>query len=132
MINLISNTITRVSSLLKGLQVKRFLAVVMLGVLLLTTNTYVTPGNNKALGKEVRDRAHLNDTQRPRTVGEWQKEAEEVKGNPAERIKRIGEDSAEAFRDFGSGYVEGAKKIGEQAKNSAVDAGKEAAKQVRR
>ncbi|PMB44029.1 hypothetical protein CEN41_11455 [Fischerella thermalis CCMEE 5330] len=132
MINLISNMIARVSSLLKGLQVKRFLAVVMLGVLLLTTNTYVTPGDNKAFGKEVRDRAHLNDTQRPRTVGEWQKEAEEVKGNPAERIKRIGEDSAEAFRDFGSGYVEGAKKTGEQAKNSAVDTGKDAAKQVRR
>jgi hypothetical protein len=117
---------------LKGLQIKRFLAVVMLGVLLLTTNTYITPGDNKALGKEVSDRAHLNETQRPRTTGEWQKEAEEVKGNPVERIKRIGEDSAEALRDFGSGYVEGAKKTTEQAKDSAVDAGKDAANQVRR
>ncbi|MFB2770883.1 hypothetical protein ACE1AT_16560 [Pelatocladus sp. BLCC-F211] len=132
MTNLISNAIARVSSLLKGLQVKRFLAVVMLGVLLLTTNTYITPGDNKVLGKEVRDRAHLNDTQRPRTTGEWQKEAEEVKGNPGERLKRIGEDSAEAFRDFGSGYVEGAKRTANQAKDSAVDAGKDIYNQVRR
>jgi hypothetical protein len=122
MMNLISGAIARISSLLKGLQVKRFLAVVVVGFVLLTnatTNTY--PEQNKGLSQEVRDWAHQEgnsgkQSQRPRTSGEWEAEANQD-ASLGERVKQIGEDSAEAFRDFGSTYPDTAKRSGNSLRN---------------
>ncbi|MEH2392685.1 MAG: hypothetical protein V7K21_13865 [Nostoc sp.] len=123
MINLISRTIGHISSLLKGLQVKSFLAVVLVGFLVLTTN--VSYGQkDKGLGERVREQVEQNDAQRPKTVGQWNKEARETEGSPGERVQKITKESAEAFKEFGSGYVEGAQKTASDVGESAADTAK--------
>ncbi|MDF5736385.1 MULTISPECIES: hypothetical protein [unclassified Nostoc] len=129
--NLISKTISHISSLLKGLQVKSFLTVVLVGFLMLTTN--VSYGqNDKALGERVREQVQQDDSQRPKTIGEWDKEARETKGSPGERLQKIGKESAEAFKQFGAGYVEGAQKTASDVGESAAQTGKGISNQVGR
>ncbi|UBF26540.1 hypothetical protein K9N68_00560 [Kovacikia minuta CCNUW1] len=116
MTGLISRTIAHINSLLKEVQLKRFLAATLVGFLLLTTN--VKPeGNNKALTQEVRDLVHQNDSDRPKTVGEWKQEARETKHSPGERAQRIGKESAEAVKDFGSLYPDTAKRSASDLRN---------------
>ncbi|MEH2455182.1 hypothetical protein [Nostoc sp.] len=129
MINLISRTIGHISSLLKGLQVKSFLAVVLVGFLVLTTN--ISYGQkDKGLGERVREQVEQNDAQRPKTVGQWNKEARETEGSPGERVQKITKESAEAFKEFGSGYVEGAQKTASDVGDSAADTAKNISKKV--
>ncbi|MEH2337503.1 hypothetical protein [Nostoc sp.] len=129
MINFISRTIGHISSLLKGLQVKSFLAVVLVGFLVLTTN--VSYGQkDKGLGERVREQVEQNDAQRPKTVGQWNKEARETEGSPGERVQKITKESAEAFKEFGSGYVEGAQKTASDVGDSAADTAKNISKKV--
>ena len=131
MINLISRTIDNISSLLKGLQVKSFLAVVLVGFLVLTTN--VSYGqNDKGLGDRVREQVQKDDAQRPKTIGQWNKEARETEGSPGERLQKIGQQSAEAFKEFGSGYVEGAQETASDVGESAAQAGKDISNKVGR
>ncbi len=131
MINLISRTLSHISSLLKGLQIKGFLAVVIVGFLMLTTNVAYGQ-NDKPLSERVREQVEQNDSQRPKTVGEWNKEARETEGSPGKRLQKIGEESAEAFKEFGSGYVEGAQETADDVGNNAVQTGKDISNQVRR
>ncbi|MDZ8186873.1 MAG: hypothetical protein RMX96_18730 [Nostoc sp. ChiSLP02] len=131
MTNLISNAIAHISSALKGLQVKRFFAVVLVGFLVLTTN--VTSGNNNQnLGERVRQQVQQDDARRPKTTGQWNREARETEGAPGERLKKIGQESAEAFKQFGSGYVEGAKNTASDVGDSAAQAGKNLSGKVQR
>ncbi|MHC5595118.1 MAG: hypothetical protein ACYTXC_03995 [Nostoc sp.] len=131
MINLIYRTIGNISSLLKGLQVKSFLAVVLVGFLVLTTN--VSYGqNDKALGDRVREQVQKDDAQRPKTIGQWNKEARETEGSPGERLQKIGQQSAEAFKEFGAGYVEGAQETASDVGESAAQAGKDISNKVGR
>ncbi|MEH2057180.1 MAG: hypothetical protein V7K97_13685 [Nostoc sp.] len=131
MINLISRMISHISCLLKGLQVKSFFAVVLVGFLMLATNVGYGD-NDKALGERVREQVQQDDSQRPKTIGEWNKEARETEGSPGERLKKIGEESAEAFKQFGSGYVEGAQKTASDVGDSAAQTGKDISNKVRR
>ncbi|XHX77120.1 MAG: hypothetical protein RBJ76_22180 [Stenomitos frigidus ULC029] len=122
--NLISRAIARISTLLEGLQVKQFFAAGLVGFLLLTTNVDMGK-NDQPLPAKLRDRIEQNGADRPKTTGQWNREARKVEGNPGERLKRIGKESAEAFKEFGSGYVEGAEKtadqIGDAADRAATD-----------
>ncbi|MEH1792838.1 MULTISPECIES: hypothetical protein [unclassified Nostoc] len=131
MINLISKTIGNIDSLLKGFQVKRFLAVVLVGFLVLTTN--VTSGqNDKALKERVREQIQQNDAQRPKTTGQWNKEARETEGSLGKRLEKIGGESAEALKEFGSGYVKGAQKTASDVGNSAAQTGRDISNEVGR
>lgn len=109
MVNLISSTISHINHVLKQFQVKRFLAVALVGFLLLTTNVAPEHGK-KALTNKVDELVHQNDSQRPKTTGEWNKEARETEDAPGERLQRIGKQSAEAVKDFGSVYPDTAKR----------------------
>lgn len=103
MANLISKTIAHISNLLKGLQVKRFLAVVLVGFLLLTTN--VAPQDTaKALTEKIDEAVHQDGSQRPKTTGDWNKDARETEDAPGERAQKIVKQSAEAIKDFGKLY----------------------------
>ncbi|MEH1837553.1 MAG: hypothetical protein V7L20_02030 [Nostoc sp.] len=131
MINLISRTIANISSLLKGLQVKSFLAVVVVGFLVLTTN--VSSGqNDKGLKERVREQVEQNDAQRPKTVGDWFKDARETENSPGERLQKIGQQSGEALKEFGSGYVKGAKETASDVGDSAAKAAKDVSNKVGR
>ncbi|MEH1940450.1 MAG: hypothetical protein V7L01_09570 [Nostoc sp.] len=126
MINLISRTISNISSLLKGLQVKSFLAVVVVGFLVLTTNVnYGQEQNDKGLKERVREQVEQNDAERPKTVGQWFKDARETEDSPGERLQKIGQQSGEALKEFGGGYVKGAKETASDVGDSAADAAKD-------
>ncbi|WP_392482357.1 hypothetical protein [Nostoc sp. C110] len=133
MINLISRKIGNISSALKGLQVTRFLAVVLVGFLVLTTNVNYEQGqNDKGLKERVREQVEQNDAERPKTVGQWFKDARETEDSPGERLQKIGQQSGEAFKEFGGGYVKGAKDTANDVGNSAAQTGKNISNQVRR
>lgn len=118
MTNLISRAVAHITSLLKGLQVKQLFTVVFAGFLLLTTN--VDPGkNDQALPANLRDRIDQNNADRPKTTGQWNREARETEDDLGERVKRIGKESAEAFKEFGSGYVKGAEKTADDVRSGA-------------
>ena len=129
MINLISRTIANISSLLKGLQVKSFLAVVVVGFLVLTTNVSDGP-NDKGLKERVRQQVEQNDAERPKTVGQWFKDARETEDSPGERLQKIGQQSGEAFKEFGSGYVKGAQETASDVGDSAAEAAKDVSNKV--
>ncbi|MCC5600957.1 hypothetical protein [Nostoc favosum] len=133
MINLIYRTIANISSLLKGLQVKSFLAVVVVGFLVLTTNVNYGQGqNDKGLKERVREQVEQNDAERPKTVGQWYKDARETEGSPGERLQKIGQQSGEALKEFGSGYVKGAQETASDVGDSAAEAAKDISNKVGR
>jgi cell division septum initiation protein DivIVA len=107
--NLISRSTAHINSLINGLQVKRFLAVVLVGFILLTTNVD-SKQNNKELTKQVREQAEQIDSVRPKTTREWYKEARETEDSPGERLQNIAEESAQAVKEFGSLYPDTAKR----------------------
>ncbi|MEH1873600.1 hypothetical protein [Nostoc sp.] len=131
MINLISRTIGNISSLLKGLQVKSFLAVVVVGFLVLTTNI-ASGQNDQGLKERVREQIEQNDAQRPKTIGQWFKDARETEDSPGERLQKIGQQSGEALKEFGSGYVKGAQETASDVGNSAAEAAKDVSNKVGR
>ncbi len=110
MTNIISRAITQISSLLKKAQVMRFLSVVLVGFLLLTTNNIAQDRNTKAVTRKIDEVVHQDNSERPKTMGEWQQEAKETKGAPGERVEKIAKESAEAIKDFGSLYPDTAKR----------------------
>lgn len=123
MTNLISRAIALTSAFLKELQLRRFLAVVLVGFILLTING--EPGsNNQAASERVKALVDQNDSQRPKTTGEWNKEARETRGSPGERLQKIAGESAEAVKDFGSLYPDTAKKSAPDLGDKAAQAGK--------
>lgn len=117
MLNLFSRAISHISSLLNGLQVKRFLAVVLVGFLLLTTNVNLGR-NNRSLNKTLDDTAHQIDSERPKTTGEWKQEARETEGAPGERLKNIAEESAQAVKEWGSLYPDTAERSARQVRDN--------------
>lgn len=121
--NLISRTISYISFLWNKVQVKRFLAVVLVGVMTLTTNIALGQ-NNQVLKERVREDIQQNDAQRPKTMREWNREARATEDKPGERLEKIGKESAEALKEFGSGYVEGAKKTARDVQQGAAEIGK--------
>jgi outer membrane murein-binding lipoprotein Lpp len=109
MMTSISGAIAYVRAVLKQLHVQKLLAAVVMSAILLIGN--VSPGSsNEALGKAVRDRVNqVDQSDRPKTTGEWQQEARETEGQPGKRIERVAKESGQAFKQFGSNYVEGTK-----------------------
>lgn len=100
MLNLISRMIERIGKLLP---------ILLIGVVLLTTN--VDRGiSEQKLGKVVDQDIHQDNEKRPKTTGEWNKQSRETEGKPGERLKRVGEQSAEAVKDFGSVFPDTAKR----------------------
>lgn len=121
MTNLVSSAIAGISSLLNVFQVKRFLAVALVGFILLTTN--VDYGrNNIASNNEGRDRLHEIDSVRPKTTNEWFKEARETEDAPGERLKNIAEESGQALKEFGSLYPDTAKRSANALKDDTEPA----------
>ncbi|TVP58939.1 MAG: hypothetical protein EA343_20770 [Nodularia sp. (in: Bacteria)] len=122
MMNLISRTMNHINFLLQGVQIKSLLAVVLVALMTLTTNVAFGQ-NNQVLKEQVRQDIQQDDSQRPKTLREWNQEARETEGSPGKRLQKIGEESAEAFKEFGSGYIEGAKKTARDIQNGASEIG---------
>ncbi len=104
MIHLISQTIIRFSSLLKKIQVKSFLTTVLLGAILLTSgvSSYATNGANAA--DNIDSKVFESNSERPTTTSEWRQKARETENAPLERAKEIGQESAQAIKEWGELY----------------------------
>ncbi len=96
------STIHNISRWLQSFQVKHFLGIILVGCLMLTSGLSERP--SQAITDRVDAIIHQDDSQRPKTTGEWQAEALETENAPGERIERIGEESADALRDWASLY----------------------------
>jgi hypothetical protein len=115
--NLISVAITVISSVIHKLQAQQFLSVMLMGFLLLITN--VDPDlSDQATIDQLNKMVHQEDPDRPKTTAEWQQQARETKGDPKERVKRIGKQSAEAVKEFGAIYPDVAKKSVNELRNN--------------
>lgn len=112
MINLFSKAIAHITSFLKSFQVRQFFAIALVGAMLLLAPAETTR-NNPDLGRRIDNVLEKSNSERPTTTREWQQEAREVEGKPGERLKRIGAESKEAFKEFGSLYPDVAKRTGE-------------------
>ncbi|AUB36191.1 hypothetical protein COO91_02092 [Nostoc flagelliforme CCNUN1] len=109
------------------------MAVVVVGFLVLTTNVnYGQEQNDKGLKERVREQVEQNDAQRPKTVGQWFKDARETEDSPGERLQKIGQQSGEAFKEFGGGYVKGAKETASDVGDSAAEAARDVSNKVGR
>ncbi|GAA6618585.1 hypothetical protein [Scytonema sp. NUACC26] len=109
MTNLISNAIAYISSFFKEFQVKRFMTVVLVGFLVLTTGVNTERGA-QAVTKKVQQAVQQDTSDRPKTTGEWNKEARQTEDAPGKRAQRIVKESAEAVKDLGSVYPDTAKR----------------------
>jgi hypothetical protein len=94
----------------------KLLPVLLVGVLLMTTNGADGMSEGK-LGKVVDRDIHQDAEKRPKTTGEWNKQSRETRGKPGERLKRVGEQSAEAFKDFGSVFPDTAERSAAELEN---------------
>ena len=116
--NFVFGSIDKITSLLRRLYLSQASAIIIVGLLILTNN--IDPGLSKqdAIGKIDKMLQQDRDPNRPKTTAEWQHQARETKGNPIEKLERIGEQSADAVKEFGSMYPD-------VAKNSAKELEKE-------
>jgi hypothetical protein len=118
MISTIFMTIGKISSFLKTFQIKQFLSIMLIGSILLNVNADPGVLDKQEATQKVDKMLDRDDNDRPKTTGEWQKQAREVKGNPGERLQRIGEQAADAIRDFGGMYPEVAKRSADELENN--------------
>ena len=117
MLSLIFGLIAKIGSLFNRLQVQKFLSIVMVGFVVLTTNVapdIVTQSTVDRLDNIIQK----ENPERPKTTAEWKQQARETKGAPVERLKRIGEQSADAVKEFGSMYPDVAKNSAAELRNS--------------
>lgn len=116
MLSFISKIADKLYSLTKVTYARQIFSIVLVSSLLFTNHIGAT-ANSKVVTQKLDEVVHQNDAQRPKTTGEWNKEAREVKGEPGERLKRIGKQSGEAVKEFGSIYPDTAKKSASELKN---------------
>ena len=117
MLNTIAQAVIQVGNWFKQLQVRQFLSVIAIGFILL--NTTVAPDRvSKATIDKLDRLVNQENPDRPKTTAEWQQQAREVKGKPGERIERIGEQSADAIKEFGQMYPDVAKRSANELEKS--------------
>lgn len=117
MSSLIFGAIAKVGTLLNRLYIKQFLPMILVGLMLLTTN--VDPDlPSQATVDRLDAMMKQEDPQRPKTTAEWEQQARETKGQPVEKLKRIGEQSADAIKEFGGMYPEVAKRSATELRDS--------------
>ncbi|WP_414754971.1 hypothetical protein [Anabaena sp. CCY 9910] len=121
MTNLFSKVITHIKFLFQDFQVKRFLAIALVGFLVLTTslNSSIDSGRSSdAVTRRLDKVLHQDDADRPKTTGEWNREARQTEDAPGERAKRIAKESGEAVKQFGSVYPDTAKRSAEDLQDN--------------
>ncbi|MTJ09140.1 hypothetical protein [Anabaena sp. UHCC 0204] len=121
MAHLFNQVINTIKFILQEFEIKRVFTVVLVGFLMLTTslNSSIESGRSsdnitRKLNKIVRQ----DDADRPKTTGEWNKEARETEDDPVERAKRIAKESGEALKQWGSVYSDTANKSANDLQNN--------------
>jgi hypothetical protein len=117
MLNIIAETILQIGNWFKQLQIRQFVSVVAIGFILLNTTPAPDLASKATIDKLDR-MVHQENPDRPKTTKEWQQQAREVKGKPGERAERIGEQSADAIKEFGKMYPDVAKRSEQELEKS--------------
>lgn len=97
-------------ALLNRIQWKQFAVACSAIVILLTANGV----NARQIGSDPAATGQLPPTEdvgRPRTMGQWQAENEELQGKPGQQLKRIAEESADAVKNMAEIYPQNAKTL---------------------
>lgn len=116
MLSLIHGTIIQIGALLNKLYVKQFLPALLVGLVLLNVKAAPDLASPAAIDR-LDAKVQQENPDRPKTTAEWQNQAREVEGKPGERLKRIGEQSVDAVKEFGSMYPDAAKKSANELGN---------------
>jgi hypothetical protein len=117
MIETIARKIIQIRNWFNQLQIRQFLSIVAIGLIVLTSNVSPDVASKATIDKLDR-LVHQENPERPKTTREWQKQAREVKGKPGERLERIGKQSADAIKEFGSTFPDVAKRSQAELDNS--------------
>lgn len=75
------------------------------------------PGGKDLMGKIKQDLQN-DSSDRPKTTGEWNREARETAGEPGKRAGRIAKETGEAVKDFGKMYPDTAERSGDALQES--------------
>ncbi|MEA5564556.1 MULTISPECIES: hypothetical protein [unclassified Anabaena] len=111
--NLFTKAINLIKVISQTFEFKRFFAIALVGFLVLTTslNSNIDTGRSRDTVIRRLDKVvHQDDADRPKTTGEWNKEARQTEDAPGERAKRIAKESGEALKQWGSVYPDTAKR----------------------
>lgn len=121
----VRKAIAKISSFFQGVRVQSLATIFLASWLLITTdvNSMQSTSTEQPSGKELleRIRQHDQDSDRPKTTGEFLDEARgDIPLN--ERISNITRDSKEAFKDLGENVSQSTKENVSDLKNSAAQA----------
>ncbi|GAP97067.1 hypothetical protein [Leptolyngbya sp. NIES-2104] len=72
----------------------------------------------KDLPEKIQQDLQNIDSDRPKTTGQWNREARETAGEPGERLGRIAKETGEAVKDFGKMYPDTAERSGDALQES--------------
>lgn len=116
MINFLFEKFSNINYFFKKRPIKQIFYTLLASCLLFINN--VNPAySDQSLGNKLNDAINnvfeqndSDDVNRPKTAREWDQQARETKGRPVEKLKRIGEQSAEAIKEFGSVYPDTAER----------------------
>lgn len=106
MINLTTLT-DRLGTFLQRIKFKNLFTFLLIGMMTLLTvaPTAALAGQNReTLPSNVKQALRDDDSDRPKTTGEWNAEARETEGRPGERAKRITKETGEAVKDWAELY----------------------------
>ncbi|WP_066383311.1 MULTISPECIES: hypothetical protein [unclassified Anabaena] len=121
MANLFTKAINTIKSISQKLEFKRFLAMTLVGFLVLATSldSKIESGRSSdSVTRRLDKVVQQDDADRPKTTGEWNKEARQTEDAPGERAKRIAKESGEAVKQWGSVYTDTAKRSANDLQNN--------------
>jgi hypothetical protein len=121
MANLFTKALKTIKSIYQSLEFKRFFAVALVGFLVLATSldSSIESGrSSNSVTRKLDKVVHQDDADRPKTTGEWNKEARQTENTVGERAKRIAKESGEALKQWGSVYPDTAKRSANDLQNS--------------
>ncbi|MEY2858087.1 MAG: hypothetical protein RLZZ74_2399 [Cyanobacteriota bacterium] len=131
----VRKAIAKISYFFQGVRVQSLATIFLASWLLIATdvNSVQSTPTQQPSGKELleRIRQHDQDSQRPKTNGEF---LEEARGDIPlnERFSNITRDSKEAFKDLGENVSQGTKENVRDLKNSAAQAGEDLSQGIER
>ncbi|BAZ31411.1 hypothetical protein NIES4074_38840 [Cylindrospermum sp. NIES-4074] len=118
---LFTKALKAIKSIYQSLEFKRFFAVALVGFLVLATSldSSIESGRSgNSVTRKLDKVVHQDDADRPKTTGEWNKEARQTENAVGERAKRIAKESGEALKQWGSVYPDTAKRSANDLQNS--------------
>ncbi|MBD2569887.1 hypothetical protein [Anabaena lutea] len=121
MANLLTKALETIKFIYQSLEIKRFFAVALVGFLVLATSldsTIESGRGSNSVTKRLDKVVHQDDADRPKTTGEWNKEARQTENAAGERAKRIAKESGEALKQWSSVYPDTAKRSAKDLENS--------------